>query len=103
MLTAVQTLSLEPSHLNSIKLHWLPISCYIYLLEQVHNSVCMIVVLLFVTVTESTRFNCRFYLRSSLRYSMVDTIPDIGKHYNTTLHANIGLYLHYMYIGIMCW
>ena len=40
-----------------------------------------IIVEMFCYVTiiiESTRFNCQFYLRSSLRYSMIDTLPDIG-------------------------
>ena len=31
-----------------------------------------------IIIIESTRFNCQFYLRSSLRYSMIDTLPDIG-------------------------
>ena len=31
-----------------------------------------------IIIIESTRFNCQFYLRSSLQYSMIATLPDIG-------------------------
>ena len=49
------------------------------------------------TVTESTRFNCRFYLRSSLRYSMIDTLPDIGNDDIVTLQ-----YLRTTYCTYIC-
>ena len=38
-----------------------------------------------IIIIESTRFNCQFYLRSSLRYSMIDTPPDIGNDDIVTL------------------
>ena len=38
-----------------------------------------------IIIIESTRFNCQFYLRSSLRYSMIDTLPDIGNDDIVTL------------------
>ena len=46
-------------------------------------------------VTESTFFDCQFHLRSSLRYSMVDSLPDIG---NVIILYHV-IHIHYNYVA----
>jgi len=49
--------------------------------------VCSVIAMLYCFDVESTLYNCRFYLRGSPRYSMVNALPDIGMILSVRLHV----------------
>ena len=48
-----------------------------------------------IIIIENTRFNYQFYWRSSLRYSIIDTLPDIGNDDIVTLQQLLHVIIMY--------